>query len=313
MKYIYLLLPLYLFSCRPANNSNQVAKTNSATELVVLGIAQDAGYPQIDCEKPCCQRVWNKERQPERVTCLGLIDRENKKSWLLEATPDLVSQWQSLKQLCPECEIEGIIITHAHIGHYTGLMYLGREALNAHDLSVYVMPKMADFLSKNGPWSQLLGLQNVAIKELKADSTTILSPALSLIPHLVPHRDEFSETVGFEIVGSNKTALFIPDIDKWSKWEQNLGELIARVDYAFLDATFYDGEELPGRNMAEIPHPFVVETMERLKALSTHDKSKIYCIHLNHTNPLLNLNEEKRIFVENSGFNVSADGLLLPL
>ena len=71
------------------------------------------------------------------------------------------------------------------------------------------------------------------------------------MPFLVPHRDEFSETVGFEIKGENKTAVFIPDIDKWSKWNSDLKELIKRVDYAFLDATFYKNGEIPSRDMSE--------------------------------------------------------------
>ena len=65
-----------------------------------------------------------------------------------------------------------------------------------------------------------------------------------MTPFLVPHRDEFSETVGYKIEGTKKTALFIPDIDKWQKWKRNIVEEVKKVDYAFVDATFFDQSEV---------------------------------------------------------------------
>ena len=97
------------------------------------------------------------------------------------------------------------------------------------------------------------------------------------------------QTVGYTIIGPNEQ-LFIPDIDKWERWETSIEELIKKVDYAFLDATFYDGSELPSRDMNAIPHPFVVESMDRFSVLSPEDKKKVYFIHFNHTNPLVNEN-----------------------
>ena len=40
-----------------------------------------------------------------------------------------------------------------------------------------------------------------------------INPLIKVNPFLVPHRDEFSETVGYQIEGPNKTALFIPGIN----------------------------------------------------------------------------------------------------
>eukprot|EP00957_Ditylum_brightwellii_P156501 11911053-Ditylum_brightwellii.AAC.1 len=65
---------------------------------------------------------------------------------------------------------DGIFLTHAHIGHYTGLMYLGREALGAVDVPVYAMPRMRSFLKNNGPWSQLVSLGNINIQNLEEKS-----------------------------------------------------------------------------------------------------------------------------------------------
>ena len=116
-------------------------------------------------------------------------------------------------------------------------------------------------------------------------------------------RDEFSETVGYRISGPNKSFIYIPDIDKWNKWDKNLQEIVAQNDYLFLDGTFAEQNELPGRNMSEIPHPFIVETMELLKDVK--NKSKIYFIHLNHTNTALMPNSQISFEMKELGFRIA--------
>jgi pyrroloquinoline quinone biosynthesis protein B len=192
-------------------------------------------------------------------------------------------------------------------------MYFGRESVGASKIPVYAMPRMENFLTENAPWSQLIGLKNIEIKNLKDGEIIRLNENLKVTPFLVPHRDEFSETVGFEIKGKNKTAVFIPDIDKWSKWNSDLKELIKRVDYAFLDATFYKNGEIPNRDMSEIPHPFVEETMKLLEDLPIEEKTKIIFIHFNHTNPLLKKNSKQRREVLRKGFRAADEGMIFDL
>jgi pyrroloquinoline quinone biosynthesis protein B len=252
--------------------------------VLVLGVTQDAGFPHIGCARACCASNLGKQM----VTSLAVADPISKKWWLLEATPDMTEQLNLFRELT-QAEFaylpDGIFLTHAHIGHYTGLMFLGREALGAKDVSVYAMPKMAAFLKSNGPWSQLVSLNNIKIKSLKADADVKLSDRVSITPFLVPHRDEFSETVGFRINTSYKKYLFIPDIDKWEKWNRNIVDQVKSVDLAFLDATFYSADELPGRDIKEIPHPLVTETLNLFKGKP--ELSKVIFIHLNHSNKLL--------------------------
>jgi pyrroloquinoline quinone biosynthesis protein B len=218
---------------------------------------------------------------------------------------------KELKNLSRFSESEtpnGIFLTHAHIGHYTGLMYLGREALNAKKVPIYAMPRMKNFLETNGPWSQLVKLKNIQLKELEENVSLGLSSSFTVNTFRVPHRDEFSETVGYHIKGLNKSALFIPDIDKWEKWDKNISEEIKKVDYAFIDATFYSGEEINTRNIKEIPHPFVIETITLFKSLSTEQRAKIYFIHFNHTNPLLIMNSKESVEALKDGYHIAAKG-----
>ena len=257
---------------------------------------------------------WHDPERKITATSLGLIDPSSKKKYIFEATPDLPEQLFLLEQEAPsdDFSLNGIFITHAHIGHYTGLMYLGREAMGAHGLPIYVMPKMEQYLRENGPWSQLIALNNISLMPLRNDRSEVLNN-LKVTPFLVPHRDEFSETVGYSIQGPKKTALFIPDINKWSQWKENILERIQLVDYALIDATFYDNNELPGRDMSKIPHPFVVETMATLSLLPREQREKVWFIHMNHTNPLLNSNSDQAQEVRAQGFNIASTGLRLKL
>ena len=284
--------------------------------IVVLGTIQDAGSPHIGCSKECCKSLFEKPISIRKVVSLGLVDPYVKKAWLFEATPDLPAQLKTLKKhsIFKNTETpDGIFLTHAHIGHYTGLMYLGKEALNSNNISVYAMPRMKSFLEGNGPWSQLVGQKNILLKPMADQKEVVLSKNVAVTPFLVPHRDEFSETVGYKINGPNKTLLFIPDIDKWEKWSVSIIDEIKQVDYAFVDATFFDGNEIQLRDISEIPHPFVIESLKLFKDLSKEDKDKIYFIHFNHTNPLINRESDQAKEVLNAGFNIAVINQVIKL
>ncbi|MFY9241886.1 MAG: MBL fold metallo-hydrolase [Polaribacter sp.] len=302
-----VLVFLLVIAC--AKEKLVITNSKSNQYITVLGIAQDGGYPHIGCQKECCANFYNGKNKRKNVVSLGLVDTENKQKWLFEATPDLHTQLAELEQnhLKTSTIIDGVFLTHAHIGHYTGLMYFGREAYGKKDIPVFTMPKMRDFLTNNGPWSQLVSLQNIQLKKLQNDSTIILNNKLKVTPFLVPHRDEFSETVGYKIEGSKKLALFIPDIDKWDKWKKNIIEEVKKVDYAFLDATFFNQSEVK-RAMTEVPHPFIAETVKLFLDESLETKNKVIFIHFNHTNPTLQENSKERKEIEKQGFRFANEG-----
>lgn len=280
--------------------------------VIILGIAQDAGYPQIGCKKECCKKYWDKKVARQKVSCLALVDPGTNQKWIFDASPDLTEQLHETDKFQPG-DLSGIFLTHAHTGHYTGLMYLGREALNAKEIPVYAMPRMYDYLKNNGPWSQLVSLKNIELKKVKADSAIKLTDRISVTPFLVPHRDEYSETVGYSIKTRNKSILFIPDIDKWQKWDRDILRMIKEYDYLFLDGTFLKEGELPGRNMNEVPHPFIQESIALFQDLTLPEKQKIWFIHFNHTNPLIDKLSKEYKEVKSRGFNVTAEGLSISL
>jgi pyrroloquinoline quinone biosynthesis protein B len=242
---------------------------------------------------------------------LAIVDPSSSERWMIDATPDFKQQLRALDEIAPASTspgLAGILLTHGHIGHYTGLMHLGRETMGAREVPVYAMPRMQDFLSRNGPWDQLVRLKNIVLRPMQNDLPFELNQRIRITPFLVPHRDEYTETVGFRIVGPQRTVIFIPDIDKWEKWDRRIEEVIAGVDAAYVDGTFYAEGEIPGRNMAEIPHPFIVETMQRLASLPTAEKSKVRFIHLNHTNPALRPESEAARAISKAGFQLAVEG-----
>ncbi|MEX0691475.1 MAG: MBL fold metallo-hydrolase [Gemmatimonadales bacterium] len=305
-----LAVALALAACAPAEEAPLAADPY----LVVLGIAQDGGYPQAGTPPG---DDWIPARR-QFATSLAVVDPASGERWLFEATPDFRDQLHLLDSIAPADGtpgLAGIFLTHAHVGHYAGLLHLGREIIGARRVPVYVMPRFTQFLRDNGPWGQLVQLENITLQPLADGAPVRLNERVTVMPFLVPHRDEYSETVGFRIAGPNRTVVFIPDIDKWERWDVEgvrIEDVVEAVDVAYLDATFYADGEIPGRAMAEIPHPFVTETMERFRDATPEIRARIRFIHLNRTNPALFESDERQNVVR-SGFRVAHAGEVVGL
>lgn len=291
-------------------------RARSGIQLVVLGIAQDGGYPQAGCRKSCCEVAWRDTSRRRFVASIAIIDHTTGQRWLFDCTPDFRDQLELLNRIAPTeapLGLDGILLTHAHIGHYTGLMHLGHEAMGARDVPVFAMPRMRDFLTNNGPWSQLVTKNNIAIRPLEAGQAVKLNERIEVTPLLVPHRDEYSETVAFHIVTPDQSVLYLPDIDKWSRWDNSIEDWIARVDLAFIDGTFFENGEIPGRDMADIPHPFVAESIQRFSVLDESTRKRVRFIHLNHTNPAIRPDDPARRAIQQAGMAVAEQGDIFDL
>ena len=242
------------------------------------------------------------------VASIAIIDPRTGLAWMIDATPDFAKQYHIITKK-HKARLAGIFLTHAHMGHYSGLMQLGREVMGAKNVVVYAMPKMKKYLEENGPWNQLVKLKNIKLFPIKDKEEVLLARDLIIEPFLVPHRDEFSETVGYNIIGPNESMLYIPDIDKWEKWEHDILFWIESNSYALLDGTFYYDDEVPNRNMSEIPHPLIIESMNYFSRLLKRDQRKIFFIHMNHTNPaLLEKSAASRSIIKN-GHNTARLGM----
>lgn len=309
IKYFFIiLLSVYSLGC----NDFSQEKENKSSEILlkVLGTIQDGGIPHMGCSKECCSNYFLSKKSRIGVSSLGVSNLKHNTNYIIDATPNINFQLIDLiGKADPSKKLNGIFLTHAHMGHYAGLLNFGRESLNSKNIPLYLMPKFYNFILNNGPWNQLVELNNIKLNKIYNREKVILHNNLSFTPIQVPHRDEYSETVGYVIEGIHKKALYIPDIDKWAKWEVSIVEMIKSVDYAFLDGTFFDEKEINNRDISEIPHPFIIESLKLFKELDESEKSKVYFIHLNHTNPVLNSESSEYKKVISAGFNIAKTGM----
>lgn len=309
IKYFFIiLLSVYSLGC----NDFSQEKENKSSEILlkVLGTIQDGGIPHMGCSKECCSNYFLSKKSRIGVSSLGVSNLKYNTNYIIDATPNINFQLIDLiGNADPSKKLNGIFLTHAHMGHYAGLLNFGRESLNSKNIPLYLMPKFYNFILNNGPWNQLVELNNIKLNKIYNREKVILHNNLSFTPIQVPHRDEYSETVGYIIESIHKKALYIPDIDKWAKWEVSIVEMIKSVDYAFLDGTFFDEKEINNRDISEIPHPFIIESLKLFKELDESEKSKVYFIHLNHTNPVLNSESSEYKKVISAGFNIAKTGM----
>ncbi|MGB5162316.1 MAG: MBL fold metallo-hydrolase [Thermoanaerobaculia bacterium] len=306
---VVVLLQLTVWT--QAQGQQEAVAPEAAPYLVVLGIAQDGGIPQAGTK---VHPGWTDPAFRRFATSLALVDPVSNQRWMFDATPDFPEQLHQLDEIAPaegKPGLAGILLTHAHMGHYPGLMHLGHESMGAAGVPVHAMPRMREYLRDNGPWSQLVRYENIVLKPLEDGVAVQLNERLVVTPLLVPHRQEYSEVVGFRIEGPNRSALFIPDIDSWEEWDEmgtRIEEVIASVDVAYLDGTFFANGEIEGRDMSGFPHPFITHSMNRFDGLAPKEKVKVRFIHLNHTNPALWPDSQAYKSVIEKGFRLAAEG-----
>jgi len=292
--------------------SISLPKIKRQTSILVLGTAQDGGVPQTGCILKCCQDLKENKRLQRLVSSLAII--KDQKCWIVDITPDFRLQLDKINEFTGKnIDISGIFITHAHLGHYIGLLQLGLEVMNTNSIPTYVMPKMKIFLENNAPFSQLIKLNNIKLIEIKNNNQINLTNEINIIPFEVPHRNEFSETVGYKIKNQNKSLIYIPDIDSWEKWESDIISIIYENDYLLLDGTFYSNSELSNRNIADVPHPLIKETIKKISKLNYEEKSKIYFTHINHTNPILDKRSKEFLDFTKSGCKIAEDYMFFNL
>ena len=267
--------------------------------ITLLGIAQDGGRPQPGCVRSCCENLgYEDHRSPVSMS----IQTAGGKTLLVEATRDLGRQLRFIGNP----SVDHLILTHAHLGHVDGLGLFGRETMSARNIQLHCSLSMQSLVETTPAWNQLLK-QNVfqfaSFPRIEIDD-------VALEFHKVPHRDELSDTHAIVVRGENKSILFLSDHDTWKETLdahgcETIREFLAElnVDIALLDGTFWSGDELQGRDMNVVPHPTVQESLQRL-GVKLEEDPQIVFFHLNHTNPLHNLDSEEYRAVTALGWDV---------
>ena len=273
--------------------------------------------PQVGCYADRCERARARER-PRFAASLALVDPDADRYYLVDVSPDVTRQLDLIDEpgfrarAGQRRPFDGIFLTHAHIGHYAGLAVLGREGLGIAPTPTYCTPAMAGFLRNNGPWGLMVSDGRLDLRPVGDEEWIRVDDRLEARALRVPHRPEYSDTVGWVFRGPGQTLLYLPDIDSWERWERNIEDVVAAVDVALLDASFYSGDEVPGRAIEDIPHPLVPHSMDRLQG-RVDAGDRVVFTHLNNTNPAIFEDSPEAAEVRRRGFEIATEGQRFPL
>jgi len=288
-----------------------VAGTN--TRAIVLGTAQDGGFPQPGCKLPCCQRARSGTGLARTPVALGIVGSDGS-SHIIEVGRHIGEQFEIWDKACGfEWPLNSAILTHAHLGHTDGLRLLGREAIGGQGVILHCSKSMLSLIHENPTW-RIMVEQGVLVPK-QWESMTPFEPTpgcgFTITPIPVIHRAELSDNHAILVSGKESNLLFMPDQDSWGETLEgaSIREWLTSLDinYALIDGTFWDSDELSGRDMSEIPHPTVCESLELLGEWVVGDPD-IAFFHLNHTNPLNNVDSEESRIVGRMGWRVSEPG-----
>eukprot|EP01100_Stratorugosa_tubuloviscum_P012595 TRINITY_DN6020_c2_g1_i1.p1 TRINITY_DN6020_c2_g1~~TRINITY_DN6020_c2_g1_i1.p1 ORF type:complete len:395 (-),score=187.35 TRINITY_DN6020_c2_g1_i1:79-1263(-) len=314
----------------------------SPVYLVILGNAQDSGYPAVGCKDTTAwlsgQPIVSSLISPSKrlATCLGLVDSITGQRWLVDCTFDFAEQMRKFDLISPPRPnvpyLSGIFISTPNVGSYVGLLYFSNEFMGAHNLPVYCSTMVAQTLVNNNPWNKLISNRNIVIEAIKDSQPVSLSERLFASAISLTHDNSVFDCLGLRFTGQyGVTALYLPNVpcESWEKFAPNLIELIANNDLLLLDGTYYrEGEviesvwdqinpkkstteQLAHSNlespMSTMPHPLVLHTSRQLVGLPPTEKAKIHFIHLNHSNILLNESSQEYKQLISSGFFVAKE------
>lgn len=202
-----------------------------------------------------------------------------------------------------------IIITHAHTGHYVGLWQLDRSVIAADSVTVLAPRLTAALLGSQEPWNTMTAEGFIDVHELGWRSPKRVTRTVTVEAIEVPHRTEWpTDTACLKITGPNRSLLYLPDIDSWTAWEQLYAEVIGAVDVAIIDGCFWEAPPRP-----DVPHPPIVDSLERLVPVVKSCGTQIYFTHLNHNNPVVDPESEQARLVRSCGFGVAMEGMRFEL
>ena len=293
----------------------------SGVSVTILGTAQDGGIPQAGCSCERCNEAHKDLKLRKYPVSLGIIGTDGSKH-IIEVTKNLSEQLMIWSTNGNELFIpETVSITHLHLGHVEGIGQFGKPVMASKEVDVFLSHKNKNIFDERSDIKLMIEENNIRThaKNFNQLFEPMQGCGFSLQFISIPHRSELGDTAAIIIKGNKRNILFMPDQDSWKETleyysKENIREFLKMFDIneALIDGTFWSMEELPGRNISEIPHPTIQDSLKLLGKRMENDP-RISFLHLNHSNPVNDIGSKQRKIVEENGWRVSEIGDVLKL
>jgi pyrroloquinoline quinone biosynthesis protein B len=291
----------------------------------VLGSAAGGGYPQWNCHCEVCDAARAGARARPR-TQSSLAIRGRRGPWfLVNASPDLRQQLETLDQPGGDGvraqPIAGVLLTDAEIDHTAGLLLLRESAAPLRllgDAGVEralsdgypVLPMLQRYCGAE--WQRL---EPGRTQEIDGSSLEVESFAAGGdAPRYLDGELEASGLV-FRDRSTGGVVTYVPGL---ARLDDGVVARFAASDLVLVDGTFWRDDELArlgisdrtARDMGHVPLAGAGGTLEVLAGL---EGPRAVLVHINNTNPILLEDSPEREEVVRAGVEVAYDGLEVEL
>jgi pyrroloquinoline quinone biosynthesis protein B len=286
----------------------------------VLGSAAGGGLPQWNCRCAVCEAARAGVRVRPRTQSSLAIRGDDGPWFLVNASPDLRQQLESLGARgggVRAAPIAGVLLTDAEIDHTAGLLLL-REA--ATPMRLFGAAGVERALTDGYPVLRMLErycgaewrtLEPERPHEL-AGSSLVVEPFATggdAPRYLGP--DAELEASGFAFSDSGGRITYVPGL---ARLDDRVIARLASSDLVLVDGTFWRDDDLArlgisDRTASDMGHTPLAGPGGTLEVLAGLARPRKVLVHINNTNPILLEDSPEREQVVRAGVEVAYDGL----
>lgn len=306
-------------------SGNRALAGGTGMWLRVLGSAAGGGYPQWNCDCPCCSAVRDGSRpcRPRSQSCVA-VSADYEQWFLLNASPDVRTQIESFPALRPDASrttpIGAVLLTDAELDHTLGLLLL-REGRG---LDVHATAPAYETLRDGTALLRTLERYcPVEWRPVTPGTTVSLGSGISYrafdVPATKQSRFQVSgahgRVVGYRLTDerTGSSVVYAPGVEALTPAVSAELEDCACL---LFDGTCWHDDELvrlglgskTAHDMGHLPIAGQGGSLDQLSELPI--ERKVY-IHINNSNPMLLEDGPERRAVEERGIQVAYDGLEL--
>jgi pyrroloquinoline quinone biosynthesis protein B len=280
----------------------------------VLGSAAGGGSPQWNCHCETCEAARAGVRARPRTQSSLAIRGEEGPWFLVNASPDLRQQLETLTPARVDgvrsAPIAGVLLTDAEIDHTAGLLLLRESPTPVRVFGgAAIQRALAETLLR-----MLDRFAGVEWQTLESDRPTELEGS-SLVVECFDVGD--AESTGF-VFRDRTTAGVATYAPALATLEDGVLTRLAASDLALVDGTFWRDDELArlgisDRRARDMGHAPLSGPDGTLAALAGLQRPRKALVHINNTNPILLEDSPEREEVVRAGVEVAYDGLEVEL